>query len=194
MLSRAFRASAPGIPRIAYAGPSVSEWSSYSLRNRESRPAHPCKQSRRRLHARDGRNVLTPSNLTRSDGTARFGLANTGHAVGVDFPADQTLGRERRSPFYARALHPSGCGHERGRCLAPLSVRSIRSRHTLLEALSTITKLLALCGPGRWQKHRARAGSTRPLLGWKLRAESGAPKQARKESGALATVPEERTR
>ena len=67
-------------------------------------------------------------------------------------------------------------------------------RGTLLEALSTMTKLLALCGPGRWQKHRARAGSIRPLLGWKLRAESGAPKQARKESGALATVPEERTR
>ena len=54
--------------------------------------------------------------LKRRNGAVR---ANTGRAVGVDFPADQTSGRERRSPN-ARALHPHGYGHKRGRCLTYL--------------------------------------------------------------------------
>ena len=119
-------------------------------------------------------------------------LANTGRAVGVDFSADQTSGRERRSPMPVPCI-PVVMAMNADAVLVHSPCARF-GRGTLLEALSTITKLLALCGPGRWQKHRARAGSIRPLLGWKLRAESGAPKQARKESGALATVPEERTR
>ena len=145
--SRSFRASAPGIPRIAYAGPSVSEWSSYSFRNLAR--AHRCKQSRRPLHARDGRNVLTPSNEGRPERRVSVSRPRS-RRRSSDFPADQTSGRERRFPFYARALHPRRYGHERGRCLDLRALDPVEA-HSSKPCVRSL-KLVALCGPGRWQK------------------------------------------
>lgn len=72
-------------------------------------------------------------------------LANTGRAVGVDFSADQTSGRERRSPMPVPCIPVVMAMNADAVLLYSPCARF--GRGTLLEALSTITKLLALCGP-----------------------------------------------
>ena len=115
----------------------------------KSRRAHRCKQSRRPLHARDGRNVLTPSNEGRPERRVSVSRPRS-RRRSSDFPADQTSGRERRFPFYARALHPRRCGHERGRCLDLRALDPVEA-HSSKPCVRSL-KLVALCGPGRWQK------------------------------------------
>ena len=118
--------------------------------------AHPCKQNRRRLPARDGRNGSDALKLGLY-GTARFALANTGHAGGVDFPADQASGRERRSLSMPAPCIPVVMAMNADAVLSYFRALDSVEAHYSKPGVRSL-KLLALCGPGRWQTHRAGGG------------------------------------